>query len=200
MFAKRAFGAVGAAVAGGAALYLTQKGGSTAAPPSGRNTAVCILAPLPGGADSGVRGTVTFSQPKGHDYIQTTVHVDISGLKPGKHGFHIHQLGDLRQGCTSAGGHFNPGGSPHGGPQDTPEARHVGDLGNIEAGADGKVNAEFTDYLISLRGVNSIVGRSVIVHADEDDLGRGGHADSKTTGHAGARVACGVIGVGPDVQ
>ena len=34
------------------------------------------------------------------------------------------------------------------------------------------------------------------VHADEDDLGRGGFEDSKTTGHAGGRLACGVIGLG----
>lgn len=55
-----------------------------------------------------------------------------------------------------------------------------------------------TDRLISLRGAHSIVGRSVIVHAGEDDLGRGGFEDSKTTGHAGARISCGVIGLGAD--
>jgi len=38
------------------------------------------------------------------------------------------------------------------------------------------------------------------VHADEDDLGRGGFPDSKTTGHAGARIACGVIGIGEEVE
>jgi superoxide dismutase, Cu-Zn family len=106
--------------------------------------------------------------------------------------------GDLTHGCTSAGGHFNPTGATHGGPKDAPSARHVGDLGNIEADADGNVDATLTDSLISLKGAHSIIGRSIIVHADEDDLGKGGFPDSLTTGHAGARVACGVIGLSED--
>ena len=73
--------------------------------------------------------------------------------------------------------------------------RHVGDLGNIVADESGKASFSFSDSHLSLFGVHSIVGRSVVVHAEEDDLGRGGHDDSKTTGHAGARVACGVIGL-----
>jgi len=44
-----------------------------------------------------------------------------------------------------------------------------------------------------LTGEYSVIGRSCVCHADEDDLGRGGHSDSLTTGHAGARLACGVI-------
>ena len=73
--------------------------------------------------------------------------------------------------------------------------RHAGDLGNIVADESGKASFSFSDSHLSLFGVHSIVGRSVVVHAAEDDLGRGGHDDSKTTGHAGARVACGVIGL-----
>ena len=46
-----------------------------------------------------------------------------------------------------------------------------------------------------IAGPYSILGRSIVVHAGEDDLGRGGFPDSKTTGHAGGRVACGVIGI-----
>jgi hypothetical protein len=42
-------------------------------------------------------------------------------------------------------------------------------------------------------GEFSVVGRSVMVHADEDDRGKGGHSLSLTTGNAGARVACGEI-------
>jgi len=185
-------------------------------------TAVCIL--TPSGGDTTARGTVTFVQADGALRIMglrgrgdpgklspgtppppppgsptVTVRVQLSGLRPGPHGFHIHQLGDLTKGCATAGGHFNPHGAPHGGPADGSNKRHVGDLGNIVAAADGTVDVTLTDTHIALTGPHSVIGRSVIVHADEDDLGRGGHADSLTTGHAGARISCGVIGIGADL-
>lgn len=53
---------------------------------------------------------------------------------------------------------------------------------------------------MSLFGEYSVVGRSVVVHAKEDDLGEGGHADSLTTGNSGARVACGVIGLAKEFK
>jgi Cu-Zn family superoxide dismutase len=81
----------------------------------------------------------------------------------------------------------------HGAPED--EERHVGDLGNIEAGADGVARISIKDKIISLNGDFNVVGRAVVLHSDEDDLGKGGQSDSLTTGHAGSRVACGVIGV-----
>ena len=99
-----------------------------------------------------------------------------------------------------AGPHFNPAGKTHGGPSD--EERHAGDLGNITAGADGVATVSVTDTQIPLSGPNSILGRAVVVHELEDDLGRGDHSEpgtqgktSKTTGNAGARQACGVIGM-----
>jgi Cu-Zn family superoxide dismutase len=138
-----------------------------------------------------VNGMVRFEQDvKGGD---TTIKVKIAGLKPGLHGFHIHEYGNLSNGCVTAGAHFNPFGKTHGGPSD--ETRHVGDLGNLEAKADGTVEVEMTDHLVSLVGSTSIIGRSCIVHADEDDLGKGGHQLSLTTGNAGGRIACGVIGL-----
>ena len=57
------------------------------------------------------------------------------------------------------------------------------------------VQVDISDSMISLTGENSIIGRTVVVHADVDDLGKGGHELSKTTGNAGARSACGVIGI-----
>ena len=116
-------------------------------------------------------------------------------MAPGEHGFHVHQFGDNTDGCTSAGPHFNPDGCNHGGPQDPKGTRHAGDLGNVTAGEDGKAQINISDAFISLHGENSILGRTVVVHADVDDLGKGGHELSKTTGNAGGRLACGVIGI-----
>jgi len=138
-----------------------------------------------------IEGKVTFTQEAADK--TTFVKGEVKGLAPGKHGFHIHQFGDFTNGCTSAGGHFNPHGKEHGAPDDG--NRHVGDLGNIIVGDDGKATVEMKDSHIHLIGQNSIVGRSVVVHEGEDDLGKGGHATSKTTGNAGGRLACGVIGI-----
>lgn len=123
---------------------------------------------------------------------------EITGLKAGSHGFHVHQFGDNTNGCISAGPHFNPEGKTHGGPAS--EVRHVGDLGNVEAGSDGVAKINITDKHIQLTGVNNIVGRTLVVHADVDDLGVGGHELSSTTGNAGARVGCGVIGIVTEVD
>lgn len=92
----------------------------------------------------------------------------------------------------SAGPHFNPYKKEHGAP--TAETRHVGDLGNIQADQSGSAKINITDSLIALSGPNNIIGRTVVVHADVDDLGLGGHDLSKTTGNAGGRIGCGVIG------
>ncbi|XP_075245735.1 superoxide dismutase [Cu-Zn]-like [Convolutriloba macropyga] len=149
--------------------------------------AVCVL----GNSSSGVQGTLLLEQKS--QEAPVVIKGEISGLAPGKHGFHIHEFGDNTNGCTSAGGHFNPQQKQHGGPVD--ENRHVGDLGNVEVGEDGIAKVEISDQQAQLIGEQSIIGRSLVVHADEDDLGKGGFPDSLTTGHAGGRVACGVIGI-----
>lgn len=107
-------------------------------------------------------------------------------MAPGLHGFHVHEFGDNTNGCMSAGPHFNPNGQEHGGPTDS--VRHAGDLGNVQAGANGVATVNISDKQISLVGDNSIIGRTLVVHADQDDLGKGGHELSKTTGNAGARL------------
>ncbi|KAL6132615.1 hypothetical protein ACLB2K_064855 [Fragaria x ananassa] len=119
----------------------------------------------------------------------TTVTGNITGLKPGLHGFHVHALGDTTNGCMSTGPHFNPAGKEHGAPED--ENRHAGDLGNITVGDDGKACFTIVDKQIPLTGPHSIIGRAVVVHGDPDDLGKGGHELSKSTGNAGGRIACG---------
>ncbi|CAK9784755.1 copper zinc superoxide dismutase [Cutaneotrichosporon oleaginosum] len=142
--------------------------------------------------DSKVSGTITFTQDDNGGPV--TVTGKIEGLDANaKRGFHVHQFGDLSSGCTSAGAHFNPHGKNHGGPTDS--ERHTGDLGNVQTDGSGSANVNIQDSQISLVGPYSILGRSLVVHAGEDDLGKGGHADSLKTGNAGGRAACGVIGI-----
>lgn len=142
--------------------------------------------------DSNVKGVVSFEQSSASD--PTTISWEIEGNDPNAlRGFHIHQFGDNTNGCTSAGPHFNPFGKNHGAPED--EERHIGDLGNIQTDASGVAKGSKTDKLVSLFGENSILGRTVVVHAGQDDLGKGGHPDSLKTGNAGGRPACGVIGI-----
>ncbi|CAG8478010.1 9780_t:CDS:2 [Ambispora leptoticha] len=134
-------------------------------------------------------GTVVFAE----EGDKTKIDVDIVGLAPGEHGFHIHEFGDQTDGCVSAGAHFNPFGKTHGAP--TAAERHVGDLGNITIGEDKSVKTTLYDGQIKLTGEHSIVGRSIVVHALRDDLGlTPNDAESLKTGNAGARLLCGVIG------
>jgi Cu-Zn family superoxide dismutase len=143
--------------------------------------AVAVVHPL---GDSKVKGKVTFTQKGGGVEIVA----EITGLEPGEHGFHVHEFGDCSMADGAcAGGHFNPTGAPHGGPDDA--KRHAGDFGNIKADDSGKAMYERVDKMIALHGKNSIIGRSVIIHAGRDDL------KSQPSGDAGARVGCGAIGI-----
>ncbi len=163
--------------------------------------AICVLTQT---ASRQIKGTIRFEE----DGDEVIIRVNVQGLTPGKHGFHIHQAGDLTDGCTSACAHFNPYNKDHGGPGD--KRRHVGDLGNITANSQGIAKTVKRDKMIKLKGKYSILGRMVVIHQDVDDLGRGGlnkkgeiidpkvHAESLKTGNAGARIACGVIGYAKD--
>lgn len=87
----------------------------------------------------------------------------------------------------------NPHNKEHGAPSDSD--RHVGDLGNFETDGQGNAKGSVSDKMIKLIGPESVLGRTIVVHAGTDDLGQGGHAESKKTGNAGGRPACGVIGI-----
>ncbi|KAA8913871.1 superoxide dismutase [Sphaerosporella brunnea] len=142
--------------------------------------------------DAGVSGVVKFSQES--ESAPTVIEYEIQHTDANaERGMHIHEFGDNTNGCTSAGPHFNPFGKTHGAPSD--DVRHVGDLGNIKTDAQGVAKGRIEDSLVKLIGPHSVLGRTVVVHAGTDDLGKGGHELSATTGNAGLRPACGVIGI-----
>ena len=122
------------------------------------------------------------------------IEYNITGLSDGLHGFHIHEYGDLSDGCKSACSHFNPFNKKHGGLHS--KERHAGDLGNIESKnkiAKGSLFAK--DICLTKNMKTSVLGRMFIIHDKEDDLGKGGDEESLKTGNAGMRLACGVIGI-----
>lgn len=132
-----------------------------------------------------IQGEVIFTQLS--DSMNVTIQVNLSGFEPNtSHGFHIHE-NPVKPGesCDQAGPHFDPNDSPHGGPHDGPKARHVGDLGNILADANGSINVKFSDYLIELIGQDSIIGKTLVIHELQDDL--------KSAQSSGKRIACGTI-------
>jgi Cu-Zn family superoxide dismutase len=145
--------------------------------------AVALLLPTKAVTGSDISGRVTFTQ----NGRTIHVHAEISGLSPGAHGFHVHEFGVWSEDGMASGGHFNPSKSPHAGPDST--KRHVGDLGNVTANANGHVTYEVDDPHMSFHGPHSIIGRGLVVHEKADDL------KSQPSGNAGARLAVGVIGV-----
>jgi len=143
--------------------------------------AVATLTPTAG---NGARGVVRFEATA----MGVRIVAQLEGLPAGAHGFHVHEFGDCSAADgTSAGGHFNPAGAPHASPDAAP--RHVGDLGNLTADTQGMATYDRTDATVRLDGPHGVIGRAVIVHAGADDL------TTQPTGNAGARLACGVIGV-----
>uniref|UniRef100_V5N542 Superoxide dismutase [Cu-Zn] n=1 Tax=Gobiocypris rarus TaxID=143606 RepID=V5N542_GOBRA len=148
--------------------------------------AVCVLK-----GTGEVTGTVYFEQETETSPVKLSG--EITGLAAGKHGFHVHAFGDNPNGCLTAGPHFNPHSKTHGGPTDTD--RHVGDLGNVTAGESGVAKIDIVDKMLTLSGKHPIIGRTMVIHEKEDDLGKGGNEESLKTGNAGGRLACGVIGI-----
>lgn len=115
------------------------------------------------------------------------VELTIEHASPGEHGAHVHEKGDCSAADgSSAGGHFNPSSQPHALP--TTDPRHLGDLGNIEVGADGTGKIEIVAPGANLKDgdPNSFVGKAIIVHEKKDDGGQ-------PTGNAGGRIGCGEI-------
>ena len=145
--------------------------------------AIAVLSSTEGNAVSGV---AKFTQ---NNEDTVTIEIEVTGLKPnGVYAWHIHEFGDLSDPAgKAAGGHYNPDNHPHALPNNL--KRHAGDLGNLTADAKGGARMELTVDNISINGSkNPILGRAVIIHAEEDDGGQ-------PTGNAGDRLAQGVIGI-----
>ena len=141
------------------------------------------VAVIHGGKDNSIHGTVTFTKVDGGIRVMADLH----GVPAGMHGFHVHEFGDISTPeFMSAGGHFNPTKMEHGEPK--AEKRHTGDMGNIEASAKGVAKLDYVDPHMTLSGMNSVLGRAVILHEKADDY-------KQPTGNAGGRIAAGVIGV-----
>lgn len=138
-------------------------------------------------AGNTAKGQVHFAQ-RGDKVI---VHARIEGLKPNsEHGFHVHDKGDCSApDASSAGGHFNPSGKSHG--HHDHNERHAGDMPNLKADANGRAEMRWESTLLSVQaGPASVVGRSVVIHAQADDY------KSQPAGNSGPRIACGVIAAG----
>lgn len=144
-------------------------------------SAVANLMPTRGNATA---GNVRFTQHGD----RVLVVGEVRGLKPNaEHGFHVHEKGDCSSGDgNSAGGHFNPAGTPHG--RHGSGTHHVGDLPSLRADGAGVARFNFESRSIRVGSGNAdIVGRGLIVHANPDDY------RTQPTGNAGARLACAVI-------
>ena len=147
-----------------------------------------------------ISGTVKFTEEK----YRVKIEINLTGLIPNhKHGFHVHESGDLTQKCKSMCAHFNPDNKNHGCPGKL--ERHVGDLGNLHTDENGNANYIMYDDVIRLSDFNlSIIGRGLIIHKDIDDCGdykgddKNKRHASLTNGNAGERIACAIIGYAKD--
>ena len=139
-----------------------------------------------------IKGTVYFTEVNNRNDVK--IDINISGLDANAlHGFHVHQSGDMSEKCESMCAHFNPFNKTHGKPG--MKLRHVGDLGNLKTDATGTASYSMKDNIIKLRGEKAnIIGRGLIIHADEDDCGHGDNEASLLNGNAGKRIACAIIG------
>lgn len=148
---------------------------------SGAVSAFAVLEPVGSG---GARGDASFIETE--DGLEIVV--TMTGLEPGQHGIHVHEVGDCTGPAEEMGGeHYNPDDAPHGAPADDQSSRHAGDFGNISADENGDGQLNLTADGLMVEGDRGVVGRAIIVHMNEDDF------SSQPSGESGDAVACGVI-------
>lgn len=189
-----------------AALFLAGCAGSA----SDNSRSAVAKTPVPGleRATATARLVTPEGAPAGNAVLTETaagveVAIQVQGLSPGKHGFHIHANGacspgpDATTGQTiafgGAGGHFDPGmAKKHGHPGQPSHEAHAGELPNITVGDDGRGSVRFVNANVSLTpGKTSVVGRSLVVHEKEDDY------TTNPAGNSGGRLLCGLVQPAP---
>jgi len=153
--------------------------------------ATCAFSEMDG-VNATIRGEVNFEQNSPSENLTITV-TNVTGLKVGNHGFHIHGNGN----CKDPGSHFNPAKKDHGFIFESDRDYHIGDFGNIEIEENSILDKSYS-VNSKLAGIfaengNNVIGKVFVLHEGEDDLGLGDEDDSKTTGHAGRKMACCVI-------
>jgi Cu-Zn family superoxide dismutase len=165
------------------ALCAALAGAADPAGAEGKAAPAVAKAAIEARSGSKLSGTAIFTEKDG----AVEVVVSVTGAPPGPHAVHVHEKGDCSApDAASAGGHFNPDGSQHGGP--AAEHHHAGDFGNMTVGEEGRGELTISTKRLSVvAGTNSVVGRAIIVHEKADDL------QTQPTGAAGGRIGCGVI-------
>jgi Cu-Zn family superoxide dismutase len=130
-----------------------------------------------------LHGTASFAEVRG----EVVVTLEVEGAPPGDHGAHIHEIGDCSAAdAMSAGEHWNPDDHAHGEPGTT---SHLGDLGNLSVDADGtgRLTLRSDKWTVGDGGDYDVVGKAIVIHANEDDL------TTQPSGNSGGRIGCGVI-------
>jgi Cu-Zn family superoxide dismutase len=149
--------------------------------------AICIL------KEKKYNGFVLFSKCCKKHNVKIEFHLT-NFKKNSTHAIHIHEFGDISDGCKSLGLHYNPNKTTHGSILIKNKPRHAGDLiNNFTTDKNGEFHFSYSDELID--DIQSILGRSIVIHEDEDDLGLGDNKESLISGNAGKRIVCGIIGL-----
>lgn len=156
--------------------------------PIASRKARCYMIPDPS-LNSGVSGEVNFNQES--ENAPVTIEAKIYGASKGKHGFHIHEKNSIQDGCAATGMHFNPTSMQHGDLEGV--IRHAGDMGNLISEDGRNIITKMQSKNMTLFGDESIIGRTCVIHALEDDLGTKEDAASKSNGNSGQRLACGIV-------
>jgi len=141
----------------------------------------------------GITGTAQLAEHPQGTGAMVEITIRVSGLTPGRHGVHLHAVGKCEPDFTAAAGHFDPGPASNTDP-DANHPYHMGDVPNLEVGADGRGEMKIMTTRVTLSAgplsVFDADGTAIIVHGNED---KGTTGEPKSGVSGGPRVACGVL-------